>query len=184
MALMNSTMVPLETPAIDFNLPGTDGNRYSLDSFKDKKVLVIIFMCNHCPYVKAVLDRLIDLQNEITVKGVQLVGINPNDAKRYPDDSMENMKKVAAEKKIPFPYLFDETQETAQSYQAVCTPDIYVYGEKRTLLYRGRVDDNWQEPEQVTKRDLRDAIDRILNNREIDSNQIPSMGCSIKWKES
>ncbi|MFQ5444182.1 MAG: thioredoxin family protein, partial [Nitrospinales bacterium] len=151
---------------------------------KDKKVLVIIFMCNHCPYVKAVLDRLIDLQNETVAKGVQLVGINSNDARRYPDDSMENMKKVVEKKKIPFPYLFDETQETAQAYQAVCTPDIYVYGEKRTLLYRGRVDDSWQEPDKVTQRDLKDAIDRILNDREVDSNQIPSMGCSIKWKES
>ncbi|MCP5106834.1 MAG: thioredoxin family protein [bacterium] len=169
---------------MDFNLPGTDGKQYSLDSFKGKEILVIIFMCNHCPYVKAVLDRLIDLQNQTAAKGVQLIGINSNDAQRYPDDSMENMKKVTAEKKIPFPYLFDETQETAKAYDAVCTPDIYVYGEKRTLLYRGRMDDNWQEPDKVTQRDLKEAIDRILNNHEVDSNQIPSMGCSIKWKES
>ena len=179
---MHSTMVPLGTAAHPFKLPGTDGKEYSLDSFMDRKVLVIIFMCNHCPYVKAVLQRLIDLQNETRDLGVQLVGINANDAARYPDDSMQNMQKIAKEKNISFPYLFDETQQTAQTYDAVCTPDIYVYGEERTLLYRGRIDDNWEQPEKVTRRNLREAIDHILAGREIPGEQIPSMGCSIKWK--
>ncbi|MEE9258577.1 MAG: thioredoxin family protein [Nitrospinaceae bacterium] len=182
MALTNSTMVPLGTPALDFDLPGVDGKRYSLNSFRDKKVLVIVFMCNHCPYVKAVLQRLIDLQNEISGLGGQLVGINANDASRYPDDSMENMQKISREKNISFPYLFDETQETAKAYDAVCTPDIYTYGEERTLVYRGRIDDNWEHPEKVTTRDLRKAIDHILAKSKVPEEQIPSMGCSIKWK--
>lgn len=175
-------MVPLGTRAPGFNLPGTDGREYSLADFKDKKVLVVIFMCNHCPYVKAVLGGLIQLQNETRDLGVQLVGINANDASRYPEDSMENMRKIAREKSIPFPYLFDETQETARAYGAVCTPDIFVYGAERTLLYRGRIDDDWQHPEKVTRRDLREAIDAILEGRAVAAEQVSSMGCSIKWK--
>ena len=124
MATVHSSMVPLGTSAPDFNLPGTDDKPYSLESFKDKKVLVVIFMCNHCPYVKAVLRRLINLQNEYAERSVQLVGINVNDANNYPDDSPENMKALAEKKNLPFPYLFDATQESAKAYDAVCTPDI------------------------------------------------------------
>jgi len=182
MALMHSTMVPLGEPAPGFSLPGVDGKEYTLDSFTGKRILVVIFMCNHCPYVKAVLSRLIDLQNRMGDRGVQLVGINSNDASRYPDDSFESMKKIAEEKKFSFPYLFDETQEIARAYDAVCTPDIYVYGEERTLLYRGRIDDNWEQPEKVTKKDLEGALEAALAGREIAEEQIPSMGCSIKWK--
>jgi len=182
MALLYSTMVPLGSAAKDFNLPGTDGVDYSLKSFKDAKVLVVVFMCNHCPYVQAVLGRLIDLQNATRERGVQFVGINSNDAVRYPDDSMENMKKIARQKNFSFPYLFDESQETARAYDAVCTPDIFVYEEERTLLYRGRIDDNWQDASKVTQRDLQRVIDRILAGKEVFSEQIPSMGCSIKWK--
>jgi peroxiredoxin len=184
MALMHSTMVPLGTPAHDFFLPGTDGKTYSLASFESSKVLVIIFMCNHCPYVKAVLQRLIDIQNDYKSQGVQLAGINCNDAVRYPDDSPDNMKRLALEKGFPFPYLFDASQQTARAYDAVCTPDIYVYGQARTLLYRGRIDDNWQEPNKVAQRDLRKAIDNILNNEAVTGEQVPAMGCSIKWKQS
>ncbi|MDA0690651.1 MAG: thioredoxin family protein [Nitrospinae bacterium] len=184
MALMHSTMVPLGEPAHAFSLPGVDGKEYTLESFTDKRILVIIFMCNHCPYVKAVLSRLIDLQNQMADRGVQLVGINSNDASRYPDDSFDNMKKIAEEMKIPFPYLFDATQEIARAYDAVCTPDIYVYGEERTLLYRGRIDDNWERPERVAQRDLKDAIDAALAENKISEEQIPSMGCSIKWKQN
>ena len=183
MALMHSTMPPLLTEAPDFNLPGTDGKNYSLASFQTARVLVVIFMCNHCPYVKAVLQRLVDLQNAMKERGVQLVGINSNDALRYPDDSPESMNKIVADKGITFPYLFDETQEVAKKYDAVCTPDIYVYGEERTLLYRGRIDDNWEHPEKITARDLKEAIEDILSCRKISGKQIPSMGCSIKWKQ-
>ena len=167
MSLAYSTMVSLAESAHDFQLPDTDGKQYTLDNFRDKKVLVIIFMCNHCPYVKAVLSRLIELQNETRNLGVQFVGINSNDAARYPDDSLENMKLTVKEKKIPFPYLFDESQQTAKTFDVVCTPDIFVYGEKRTLLYRGRIDDNWEHPEKITKKDLKDAIGLILAGREV-----------------
>lgn len=182
MALAYSTNTPLGSLAPDFRLPGVDGKAYSLASFKNKKVLVIIFMCNHCPYVQAVLQRLIDIQNDYEEECVQLVGINCNDAVRYPDDSPERMKELAAEKGIPFPYLFDASQETAKAYDAVCTPDIYVYGEARKLLYHGRIDDNWQDPKKVKQRDLRNAIDNILEGQEVFRDQIPSMGYSIKWK--
>jgi peroxiredoxin len=182
MALLNSQMVPLGTPAHDFNLPGVDGKMHSLDGYMEINIVVIIFMCNHCPYVKAVLQRLIDLQNQYLDGSVQLIGINSNDAVKYPDDSFENMKKIAEEKKIPFPYLFDETQDVARKYDAVCTPDIYVYGMERKLLYRGRIDDNWEHPEKVTQKDLQNAINCILSYQDVDSNQISSMGCSIKWK--
>jgi peroxiredoxin len=182
MALMHSKVGPLESPAKNFDLLGTDDRRYSLNSFEDNKVLVIIFMCNHCPYVKAVLQRLIDLQNEWIDQKVQFIGINPNDTVTYPDDSMENMKKIVAEKKIPFPYLLDETQDVATAYGAVCTPDIFVYGSERTLLYQGRIDDDWQNPEKVTQYDLAEAI-QMANDGIILEEQVPSMGCSIKWKE-
>lgn len=182
MALVHSTMVPLGTPAVDFKLPGVDGEMYSLESFSEKKILVVIFMCNHCPYVKAVLQRLIDLQAETGDQGVQLVGINSNDAEKYPDDSLENMKKIAQEKGLNFPYLFDASQETAKAYNAVCTPDIYVYGPERKLLYRGRIDDNWEQEDKVTRRNLKEAIDFIIAGTGVPDEQIPSMGCSIKWK--
>lgn len=182
MAVENSTMVPLGTPAPDFNLPGTDGKTYSLMNFGDKKVLVIIFMCNHCPYVKAVLRRLINLQNDYVEQSVQLVGINANDAEKYPDDSPESMKELAEKKQLPFPYLYDETQESAKAYNAVCTPDIYVYGIERTLKYRGRIDDNWQHPDEITRHDLKDAIEAILADQPVNDDQVSSMGCSIKWK--
>ncbi len=183
MPAVNSTMVPLGTPAPDLNLPGTDNKTYSLESFKDKKVLVVIFMCNHCPYVMAVLRRLINLQKEYADKSVQLVGINSNDIEKYPDDSPENMKGLVEKKQLPFPYLFDASQEVAKAYDAVCTPDIYVYGEERKLLYRGRVDDNWQHPDEITRHDLKDAIEAILTGQPVSDDQISSMGCSIKWKE-
>ena len=184
MALLHSTKIPLGTLAHDFELPGVDGKTYTLSSFANQKILVLIFMCNHCPYVKAVLQRLIDLQNAFSGRGVQFIGVNSNDAIRYPDDSFDNMKAVAQEREISFPYLFDETQETAKVYGAVCTPDLYVYGEERKLLYRGRIDDNWEHPELVTRQDLKSALEDILAGRPVPNEQIPSMGCSIKWKTS
>ena len=177
-------MVPLGTAAINFKLPGVDGEEYSLTSFSEDSVLVIIFMCNHCTYVKAVIQRLIDLQKEVSDQGVRLVGINCNDAKKYVDDSFENMKSVSKGWKMNFLYLFDESQAIAKKYEAVCTPDIYVYGKERKLLYRGRIDDNWEKAAQVRKRDLKQAIDCILGGRKVPEEQIPSMGCSIKWKVS
>jgi peroxiredoxin len=173
-----------ETPvtATDFSLKGTDGKTYSLDSFKTAKALVIVFTCNHCPYAKASEDRLIEIQNEYVIRGVQLVLINPNDAQSYPDDSFENMITRAREKHFPFPYLWDQTQTIAKAYGAVCTPDVYLYDSSRKLAYHGRIDDNWQEPAKVTRRDLRSALDATLATKPLDFSPVPSMGCSIKWK--
>ncbi len=176
-------MVPLGTPASDFSLPGTDGKTHSLMSFGDKRILVIIFMCNHCPYVKAVLRRLINLQSEYAERSVQLVGISVNDVTKHPEDSLEKMKELAEKKKLPFPYLYDESQASAKAYDAVCTPDIFVYGVERTLKYRGRVDDNWQHPDEITRHDLKDALEALLTDQDVNDDQVSSMGCSIKWKE-
>ena len=184
MALLESTMVPLRTIAHDFKLDGTDGKTYSLNCFANKKVLVIVFMCNHCPYVKAVLERLINLQNQFISHGVQFIGINSNDVIKYPDDSLENMTIIAKEKGFSFPYLIDPSQNIARAYNAVCTPDLYVYGKDRKLLYRGRIDDNWEHEEKVTQQDLKLALEKILAEKSVDNKQIPSMGCSIKWKTS
>ena len=176
-------MVALRTSAASFRLPGVDSKTYSLESFSDKNVLVIIFMCNHCPYVKAVLQRLIALQVETAHQGVQLIGINSNDVDRYPDDSMENMQKITKEKGINFPYLLDVSQEMANNYDAVCTPDIYVYGTERKLFYRGRIDDNWEHEEKVSQRNLKEAVDCIVAGKKVPDKQISSIGCSIKWKQ-
>lgn len=170
------------TDIIDFSLPATDGKNYSPSDFGDKKVLVIIFMCNHCPYVKGIIDRLIKLQSDYSKKGVQIIGINANDANDYPDDSFENMKKWVKEKGINFIYLCDESQATAKAYKAQCTPDIYVFNHERKLAYHGRLDDNWQEPDKVQKQELRDALDALLSKKPVSEKQQPSMGCSIKWK--
>ncbi len=183
MALLSSNAGNLGSPIIDFNLKGTDGKYYTAGSFKDYKILVIIFMCNHCPYVKAVTERFVKLQEKYMNEGVQIIGINPNDTEYYSEDSYENMINFAKERKINFPYLTDDTQQTAREYDAVCTPDIYVYGQDRTLKYRGRLDDNWKEEDKVTKHDLDDAISSLLKCDEISNQQIPSMGCSIKWKK-
>ena len=182
MALLESTMQPLGTPAHDFLLCGVDSKTHSLKNYSKKTILVIIFMCNHCPYVKAVLKRIIDLQNEFLGRGVQFIGINPNDAIRHPDDSLENMKIIAKENNFSFPYLVDPSQETAKLYGAVCTPDLYVYGKDRKLVYRGRIDDNWEHSKKVTQSDLKLALENILTGQPVANEQIPSMGCSIKWK--
>ena len=181
--LIQSAQNNLNTSAVSFNLKGTDNHFYSLEDFKHKDILIIIFMCNHCPYVKAVIDRFVKFQEGYKDKGVQLVGINPNDVTTYPRDSFENMIKFYSEHSMNFPYLIDETQETAMAYQAVCTPDIYLYDSHRELKYRGRFDNNWKDESNVTQRDIQIAADMLLNGENISKlEQIPSMGCSIKWK--
>lgn len=168
------------TSAPDFSLPGTDGQTYSLASFKDAKILVVIFMCNHCPYVQAVIDRLNTLAEEFEPKGVKLAGVNSNDSTDYPADSFGKMQEL----KLKFPYLHDESQEVATKYHAVCTPDIFVYDENRQLAYHGRIDDNWQEPDKVTQRELAEALEKILAGKKIPRDeQKPAMGCSIKWRK-
>ena len=182
MALLESSKSDINSPIIDFTLMGIDDKDHSPDEFNDKDVLIIIFICNHCPYVKAVMDRFVAFQEKYKAKGVQLIGINPNDTVTYPQDSFDNMKLFAEEYSMNFPYLIDDTQETARNYDAVCTPDIYAYDKGRKLKYRGRFDDNWQDEKSVTTNDLEKAVDLILQGKDVDFKQIPSMGCSIKWK--
>jgi peroxiredoxin len=182
MVLLESLQLPMGTDIIDFKLPATDGKSYGPADFADKKALVIIFMCNHCPYIKATIDRMIALQADYADKGVQLIGINANESENYPEDSFEAMQEWVKEKGINFVYLRDESQETARAYQAQCTPDIFVFDENRKLAYHGRIDDNWKEPDQVTKQELRAALEALLTGQPIPEEQKPSMGCSIKWK--
>lgn len=172
----------INSKIIDFNLTGIDDKYHSIKEYENAKVIVIIFMCNHCPYVKGVMGRFVEFQNMYKDKGVQLIGINSNDVITYPEDSFDNMKLFAQEYKINFPYLYDELQETAKQYDAVCTPDIYVFDKERKLKYRGRLDDNWKDEGAVKEKDLEKAVNLILSGSDVDFKQVPSMGCSIKWK--
>ena len=173
-------MVKLGSVAPYFNLPDTLGKNVSIEDF-DSELLIIVFTCNHCPYAKAVEDRLIKLGKEYK-NDVDFVLISSNDSENYPEDSPKKMAERHTEKGYPFPYLFDETQEVAKAYSAVCTPDIFLYNSDRNLEYRGRIDDNWQNPEQVEREELKMAIEAVLNGKTIDFEQNPSMGCNIKWK--
>lgn len=183
MALLESINIKLGTLAHDFLLKGIDNTMHSLATYKEAKILVILFMCNHCPYVQAVWPRLNALQEKYRQQGVQLIGINPNLNPDYSDETFEKMKEYAQKFNMNFPYLQDDTQQIAKSYQAQCTPDIYVYDQKRELAYHGRVDDNWKEPDKVTKHELDDAIAMLLQGQKPSPDQRPSMGCSIKWRE-
>ena len=180
MALTESTMVKLGSVAPYFDLPDTLGKNVSIEDF-DSELLIIVFTCNHCPYAKAVEERLIKLGKEYK-NNVDFVLISSNDSENYPEDSPKKMAERHTEKGYPFPYLYDETQEVAKAYSAVCTPDIFLYNEDRKLEYRGRIDDNWQNPEQVEREELKMAIEAVLNGKTIDFEQKPSMGCNIKWK--
>jgi peroxiredoxin len=176
--------MPVGTPAPPFSLPATDGKTYSIESFADAPVLVVVFTCNHCPYAKAVEERLVALQRDYADRGVRLVAINPNDDERYPDDSFDAMVQRASERGFNFPYLRDASQEVARAYDAACTPDIFVFDAERKLTYNGRLDDNWQDPSSVTRRDLREVLDAMLAGKPIGVEAVPSMGCSIKWREA
>ncbi len=182
MALTYSNGLPLGTPAPDFALPGVDGSVYTLASFADAAVLVVVFSCNHCPYVIATEDRFIALQKRFAYRGVRFVFINANDAAAYPEDSFEAMKRRAAEKGYPFPYLHDASQDVARAYDAACTPDIFVFDGARRLCYNGRIDDNWKDASAVTNEDLRTAIEDVLAGRAVTFPVLPSMGCNIKWR--
>jgi len=173
----------LGTKAPHFKLQATNGKYYELNDFNDKKILCVIFMCNHCPYVIAVQQRINNIAKDYNGRSFALVGINSNDPETYPEDSFEEMKIRAGKQEYVFPYLFDGTQEIAKAYDAVCTPDIYLYDENRILRYRGRIDDNWKDESAVTRKELRLAIDALLVGNEIDFEIVPSMGCSIKWRQ-
>ena len=172
----------IKDKAPNFKLKGIDNKEYTLDSFKSKKVLVIIFTCNHCPYVRAYEDRLIDIQMEYKDKGVKLIAINSNDDNSYPEDSFENMKLRAKQKKFNFLYLRDETQDVAKSYNAERTPHIFVFKDG-ILRYTGRIDDNWQDSDKVTKQDLREALDLLIKGKEVKNPVTHALGCTIKWKQ-
>lgn len=182
MVLAFSDKNPLGEKASAFSLPGVDNKITSLDDYKNSYLVVIMFICNHCPYVKAVLDRLIQLQNAYDSRDVRLIGISSNDVTTYPEDSFEMMQMIAADKNFNFPYLYDKTQEVAKAYGAVCTPDFYILDKDRKIAYRGRLDDNWRDETKVKVKDLQMALEHLLKDQEIPFKQIPSMGCSIKWK--
>ena len=184
-------MVSLETPvcefglpAVDFSLPGVDGKTWTLQDCRGERGLLVFFICNHCPYVKAILDRLIRDSLELRGLGVNSVAIMSNDPSQYQEDSFENMQKLSAELNFPFPYLLDETQEVAKAYGAVCTPDFFGYNANLKLQYRGRLDESRkQAAAEDVRRDLFEAMKQVAETGQGPAEQIPSMGCSIKWTE-
>jgi peroxiredoxin len=183
MVMTASTMLPLGMSAPHFNLPDTQGKSVSIDDFKDAKVLLVVFMCNHCPFVKHILKDFIKLVKEYQPKGVAVVGINSNDVESFPDDSPPMMVKVAKQLGFTFPYLYDENQEAAKKYHAACTPDFFLFDKERKLVYRGQMDDS--RPGNnilITGADLRAAINAALTGTAVSKQQKPSMGCNIKWK--
>jgi peroxiredoxin len=170
--------------AHDFTLPATDGRTYSLSDLKGSNGTLIVFMCNHCPYVKAIIDRLIRDANDLKALGVNTIAISSNDATAYPADSFENMRRWALEKRFPFPYLHDETQEVARAYGAVCTPDFFGYDAGLGLQYRGRLDESKRDQAPNARRELFEAMRQVAETGQGPKEQVPSMGCSIKWKHA
>ena len=169
--------------APDFMLHGIDGEKYSLADFKGAKALLVVFMCNHCPYVQPKVSKLVELQKIYAPRGLKVVGINANDVSQYPDDSFENMKKFAKERVINFVYLFDELQEVPKKYGAVCTPDPFLFDSEMKLAYHGRIDDAHKLPHgQAKTNELEEAIIQVLAGKEVSVQVLPSMGCNIKWK--
>jgi peroxiredoxin len=168
--------------APDFTLPGVDGKNYSLSSYKDRKIVVVMFTCNHCPYVQAYEDRLISIQRDYANKSVQLIAINANDSAGYPEDSFDNMVRRAQKKNFNFPYLRDDTQRTARGYGAEYTPEMFVLNSKFEVRYIGRIDDNWQNPDKVKSHDLRNALNAVLAHKKVENPVTHAIGCTIKWK--
>jgi peroxiredoxin len=168
--------------AIAFELLGIDNQPHALADYADSAAVVVIFSCNHCPYVRAWEDRLVAIQNDYAARGVQLVAINANDAQRYPDDSFSKMQQRAQEKAFPFPYLFDETQEIARAYGAERTPEVFLFDQDHRLRYHGAIDDNFDNPREVQQHYLRNALDAVLSGQEPPAAQTPLVGCTVKWK--
>ncbi len=185
MAFTESNMLPLGTAAPDFSLPDTvSGKTISFNDVATGKATVVMFICNHCPYVIHVNPEIVRVANDYLKKGVGFVAISSNDVKNYPDDSPEKMKILAEKEGYPFPYLYDETQEVARAYDAACTPDFYIFDQNKKLAYRGRLDDS--RPNSGTPlsgKDLREALDAVLDGRKPTDRQYPSAGCNIKWKK-
>jgi peroxiredoxin len=169
--------------AVDFDLPGVDGKRYNLASVRGPNGLLLMFICNHCPYVQAVIDRIVRDCRELKEHGIGSVAIMANDPTDYPEDSFDNMVRVARERDFPFPYLLDESQEVAQAYGAVCTPDFFGFDKHLGLQYRGRLDASRKEPVPGARRELFEAMVQVARTGRGPREQFPSMGCSIKWRK-
>jgi peroxiredoxin len=183
MALTPSTMLPLGTVAPDFKLPDTNGKTVALADFKGQAALVVVFMCNHCPYVVHIRAGLAQLARDYLPRGVGMVGINANDAKNYPSDGPALMRDEVKKAGYTFPYLYDETQTVAKAYRAACTPDIFLFDKNQKLVYRGQFDASRPgNGVPVTGKDLRAALDAVLAGKPVSENQQASMGCNIKWK--
>ncbi len=179
---MATNNLKIGSSAPDFNLPGVDGENYALSSFINKRILIVIFSCNHCPYVQAYEERIKEIQKDYTEKGIQIIAISSNDAVKYPEDSFEQMKIRSEEKSFNFPYLYDEDQSLARTYDATHTPEVFVFDKNRKLVYHGKIDDNWQEPQKVNSKYLREALDEILSTKAVSVPETYSIGCTIKWK--
>jgi peroxiredoxin len=182
--LTHTPFVDLSFIAKDFSLLSINGSMYNLNALKGPNGLVLIFMCNHCPYVKAIIKKLNEDAKKLISYGIGVAGINANDAIEYPDDSYDNMKAFASQHSIIFPYLHDATQEIAKAYNAVCTPDFFGFNKDLNLRYRGRFDDSGMSEKVDTKRELLSAMTEIAETGECKMTQYPSMGCNIKWKNS
>jgi peroxiredoxin len=184
MSLTASTMLELGTQAPDFQLPDTvSGQTISLDRFADKTALLVIFMCAHCPFVQHVKDEIARIDRDYSDKGLGIVAISANSVETHPDDAPDKLKAMAQEMGFSFPFCYDETQETAKAYTAACTPDFFLFDRDRKLAYRGQLDDSRPGNDKpVNGKDLRSAIDAVLDGRPVEANQKPSMGCNIKWK--
>lgn len=183
MALVESVSLPLGTNMPTFSLKDAAGNTYDSKALVGVKGLLVAFTCNHCPYAKAVWPRLIKLAELARGLEINTVAINPNIHPDYPDDSPEGMRREIEARGIDFPYLMDETQQVSKAFQAQCTPDIYLFDGQSQLVYHGRIDDNWQDETQVTREELKEAIESLAAGESVNPDQKPSMGCSIKWKE-
>ncbi len=186
MAFTESTMLDLGTAAPDFKLPDTvSGKDMALSDLAGPKGTVVMFICNHCPYVKHVNSEVVRVANDYQDKGIGFVAISSNDVENHPDDAPDKMKEVAEAEGYPFPYLYDESQEVAKAYDAACTPDFYLFDENHKLVYRGRLDDSRPKTDiPLTGKDLRAAIDAVLVGDDIPEPQYPSAGCNIKWKQA
>lgn len=183
MVMTASTMLPLGTSAPDFSLPDTQGKTVSLADFEQAPALLVVFMCNHCPFVKHILNHFVELVKEYQAKGVAVIGVNSNDVTSFPEDRPEMMAKVARQRGFTFAYLYDEAQEVAKAYHAACTPDFFLFDREMKLVYRGQMDDSRPGNNvPVTGNDLRAALDAVLAGKEVPEPQKPSMGCNIKWK--
>lgn len=185
MAATETIQIPLSYKAPDFTLLDTISDKYlSLHELKGEKATVVMFICNHCPYVKHVNVQLVQLANDYTAKGVSFIAISSNDVVTYPQDGPDLMKENAKEENYPFPYLYDETQEIAKAYYAACTPDFSIFDTNLLCVYRGQLDDSRPKNDSISDgKDIRAALDNILNKIPVSEKQFPSMGCNIKWKQ-